>query len=198
MRILFQGDSITDCGRDRSDSASLGDGYASLVAKALPADRTCLNRGVSGDRVFDLESRWYEDCLALKPDLVTIMIGINDTWRRYDSNVPSPTDEFEATLGRISKQVVDSGAKLILIEPFVLPIPADRIKWREDLDPRIQAVRRIAILHASALVPLDGIFAAAACQHSLAELAGDGVHPSSLGHQLIAEHVARTILAVTG
>lgn len=198
MRILFQGDSITDCGRDRSDTASLGDGYANLVAKTLPADWTFLNRGVSGDRVYDLESRWYEDCLALKPDLVTIMIGINDTWRRYDSNVPSPADEFEAALGRISKQVLDSGAKLILIEPFVLPIPEDRIKWREDLDPRIQAVRRTAIANASALVPLDGIFAAAACQHSLAELAGDGVHPSPLGHQLIAEHVARTILAVTG
>lgn len=194
MRILFQGDSITDCGRDRGNPGSLGDGYAGLVAKALPSDWTFFNRGVSGDRVYDLESRWYEDCLALKPDFVTIMIGINDTWRRYDSNVPSPVAEFEAALGRISKQVVDAGAKLILIEPFVLPIPEDRIKWREDLDPRIQAVRRVALNLASALVPQDGIFAAAACQHSLADLAGDGVHPSSLGHQLIAEHVSKAIL----
>lgn len=196
MRILFQGDSITDCGRDRGNPGSLGDGYAGFVAKSLPSDWTFSNRGVSGDRVYDLESRWYEDCLALKPDLVTIMIGINDTWRRYDANVPSPVAEFEAALGRISKQVVDTGAKLILIEPFLLPIPEDRTKWREDLDPRIQAVRRVALNHASALVPLDGIFAAAACQHSLADLAGDGVHPSLLGHQLIADQVSKAILEV--
>lgn len=194
MRILFQGDSITDCGRDRDQPLSLGEGYAHLTAKSLPSDWTFINRGISGNRVYDLESRWDEDCIDLKPDIVTILIGINDTWRRYDSNVPSPVEDFEASLQRISESVVNSGAKLILLEPFVLPIPEDRVQWRDDLDPRIQAVRRVATQYAAALVPLDGIFAAATCQHPVGDLAADGVHPSLLGHQLIADHLAPIIL----
>lgn len=198
MRILFQGDSITDCGRDRNDSASLGDGYAHFTAQTLPSDWTFLNRGISGNRVYDLESRWQSDCLELNANLVTILIGINDTWRRYDSNLPSQILDFEQSLDRICKQVVDRGTKLILLEPFVLPIPSDRIQWREDLDPRIQAVRRVAHQYASALIPLDGLFAAASCQHSLSDLAADGVHPSRLGHQLIAQHLSKAILDLIG
>lgn len=197
MRILFQGDSITDCGRNRSDPNSLGDGYAAITAQILGADgHHFLNRGISGNRVYDLESRWEEDCIALKPDLVAVLIGINDTWRRYDSNVASSIVDFESALERICGSVRRSGVKLILLEPFVLPTPGDRVKWREDLDPRIQAVRRVAWLHADALVPLDGIFASAACNDALEALAPDGVHPSQLGHRLIAEHLTKVILSL--
>ncbi|MBC8065147.1 MAG: SGNH/GDSL hydrolase family protein [Chlorobia bacterium] len=199
MRILFQGDSITDCGRNRSDPSSLGDGYAAIVAQKLDVDgHEFFNRGISGNRAYDLESRWEEDCIALKPDLVAILIGINDTWRRYDSNVASPIADFEASLERISASVRRSGAKLILLEPFVLPTPKDRVKWRDDLDPKIHAVRRVAWLHAAALVPLDGIFAAAACKDGLESLAPDGVHPSQLGHSLIAEHLTKAIFSLVG
>jgi lysophospholipase L1-like esterase len=189
MRIVFQGDSITDCGWDRSDASSLGNGYVRLVAKALGETNEYINRGVSGNRVYDLETRWSKDCLDLKPDLVTLLIGINDTWRKFDSNVESPIADFEPALERVCRQVVDSGAKLILLEPFVLPIPPDRANWRVDLDPRIHAVRRMAAKHANAFVPLDGLFAAAACQHDMSNLAADGVHPEKAGHQLIAEHL---------
>jgi acyl-CoA thioesterase-1 len=198
MRIVFQGDSITDCNRIRTETLNLGEGYVREVGAALPMDWPKFNRGISGNRVYDLESRWQEDCLDLKPNLVTILIGINDTWRRYDSRVISETHEFEESLKRISEQVKDAGAKLILLEPFVLPFPDDRVIWREDLDPRIHAVRRVATEHADALVPLDGIFAAATCRYPLADLAHDGVHPSNLGHKLIAEHLLAAIREVTG
>lgn len=196
MRIVFQGDSITDCGRDRRDSASLGSGYVREVLSRLPEDWACFNRGVSGDRVYDLEARWKQDCLDLKPDVVTIMIGINDTWRRFDSRIESPISEFEASLARICLSVVDTGAMLILMEPFLLPIPEDRMRWREDLDPRIQAVRRVALDFAESLVPLDGFFAAAACRYGMAELAEDGVHPTKLGHELIAKSLVPVIMNV--
>jgi len=196
MRIVFQGDSITDCNRDRSVPASLGEGYVKMTCENLPPEWETINRGISGNRVYDLEARWDQDCLDHKPDLVTILIGINDTWRRYDSNIASPVAEFEGSLNRISKRVVDSGAKLILLEPFVLPIPADRIAWREDLDPRIQAVRRVATSYADAFVPFDGIFAASSCRLPMAELAHDGVHPSELGHRLMAAHLLAAIQTV--
>lgn len=197
MRIVFQGDSVTDFLRDRANPNSLGDGYVSLVAKDLPEEWTLINRGISGNRVYDLEARWQEDCLDLAPDLVTILIGINDTWRRYDSNLESPIPEFEACLQRISQQAVDAGAKLILLEPFLLPIPEDRIRWREDLDPRLQAVRRVARTYASALIPLDGLFNAATCHTAMHELAYDGVHPGPAGNRLIAEKLVSVILRVT-
>jgi len=199
QRILFQGDSITDCGRDRQDPHGLGGGYVSMVAANALArepdiDVEFLNRGISGNRVYDLEARWTEDCIALAPDIVSILIGINDTWRRYDSNLVSAVAEFEASLDRICARVAsETEASLVLLEPFVLPVPADRVAWREDLDPKIQAVRRVARTYGAILVPLDGIFAAASCRRDPAFWAPDGVHPSPAGHALIAQAVAHAI-----
>lgn len=192
-RILFQGDSVTDCGRIRSDSNSLGNGYPSLIAARLWAlypelKLTFFNRGVSGDRVYDLESRWERDCLRLRPDWVSILIGINDTWRRYDSGIISPIEEFAASYRRILNMTVErTGARLILCDPFVLPYPEDRLAWREDLNPRIDAVRELARQFSAIYVPLDGIFAAACLRQQPSFWAPDGVHPSLAGHGLIAE-----------
>ncbi|MEK0315806.1 SGNH/GDSL hydrolase family protein [Cohnella sp. 56] len=191
--VLFQGDSITDWGRNYSDFGSLGNGYPLLVAaefgRQYPEKQvTFLNRGIGGNRVVDLERRWQEDCLDLKPDWVSIYIGINDTWRRYDSG---DTTSVEAFYERYRKLIVrtrdELDARLVLVEPFVLPVPGDRKSWREDLDPKIQAVRELAREFSAAYVPLDGLFAAASSRVDPAYWAGDGVHPSPAGHALIAK-----------
>ena len=192
-RILFQGDSITDAGRSREDDAALGGGYAAMIAAWMTArypghGLTFLNRGISGNRVFDLETRWTEDCIALQPDWLSILIGINDTWRRYDSNTPSPLGDFDACYRRLLDRVVqETSAKLILLEPFVLPHPADRIAWREDLDPRIAVIRAIARDYQALYVPFDGLYAAACTQLAPGCWAGDGVHPTPAGHALMAQ-----------
>jgi acyl-CoA thioesterase I len=191
-RIVFQGDSITDAGRDRSATASLGDGYAHRVARAIETlypelNCTFYNRGISGNRVYDVEARWREDCIALQPDVLSILIGINDTWRRYDSGILSDSEEFEASYRRILDRVrSETKAQVMLLEPFVIHVPSDRHQWREDLDPRIQAVRRVAVDYACRYVPLDGMFAKAATERPAEELAPDGVHPSPAGHAMIA------------
>ena len=192
MRVLFQGDSITDAGRERSDPRSLGNGYASLVAQDL-IDLEFYNRGVSGNRIFDLEARWDFEFESIQPDLVTILIGINDTWRRYDSNLTSDIPEFHSSLDRIAKKVRGRNSRLILLEPFLLPIPKDRERWREDLDPRIHTVRQVAREYADAFIPLDGIFAAASCRTPMKDLAADGVHPTPAGHRLIADSLLPAI-----
>jgi acyl-CoA thioesterase-1 len=189
--VLFQGDSITDCGRDRSDPASLGGGYAAAAAAWFAAahpDRrvTFLNRGVSGDRVRDLEARWRADCLALEPAWVSVLIGINDVWRRYDSGEITPVDEFAGGYRRILRAAAGAGARLILLEPFVLHVAPDRAAWREDLDPKIEAVRGLAREFGAILIPLDRMFAAASRKRPPAFWAEDGVHPSPAGHALIA------------
>lgn len=190
--VLFQGDSITDCGRNRETGADLGRGYA-LIASALFASKypekqvQFINRGISGNRVKDLQLRWQEDCLDLNPTWVSIYIGINDTWRRYDRNDPTSVEAFAAGYRDLivrTKETLD--AKLILVEPFVLPVPEDRKRWREDLDPKINAVRELAREFETLYVPLDGLFAAASTKAPSAYWAPDGVHPSPAGHALIA------------
>ena len=105
-----------------------------------------MNRGISGNRVVDLNARWQEDCLDLKPDWVSIYIGINDTWRRYDSGDPTSTEDYKAGYRKLIERTKGAlDAKLILVEPFVPPHPEDRRVWREDLDPKITAVRELAV-----------------------------------------------------
>lgn len=192
--ILFQGDSITDCGRTGSQNPddSLGMGYPYLLSTMLGADYpdlelTFINRGISGNRAKDLQGRWKKDCLDHKPDIVSILIGVNDTWRRYDRNDPTSTEAFEASYRNILEQTAATGAQIIILEPFILPIPEDRKTWRVDLDPKIDVARKLACEFAAAFVPLDGIFAAASIDREHSFWAADGVHPTPAGHGLIAK-----------
>ncbi|GEK20837.1 SGNH/GDSL hydrolase family protein [Cellulomonas xylanilytica] len=187
-RILLTGDSVTDWGRDRADPTSLGHGYAGIVAALAGARRpdlglTFLNRGVGGDTSAMLRARWERDAVALAPTVVSVLIGINDTWRRYDGGSPTSTEEYEDNL----RAVVGTTDRLVLIEPFVVPVTAAQHEWREDLDPRISVVRRVAAERRAVLVPADGLFAAAAARTGAATWAQDGVHPTPAGHGLLAE-----------
>jgi lysophospholipase L1-like esterase len=191
--VLFQGDSITDCGWDRQDGNSLGNGYpartAGLWENLFPGSTVrFFNRGVSGNRVKDLLLRYEEDFRALQPDLVSILIGINDTWRRYDSNDPTSAEDFEkdyrTLLGKLRQDLPRT--RIVIIEPFLLKTnpPKD---FREDLDPKIQAVRELAREFADVFIPLDGIFARYVVEGwKEADISPDGVHPSPAGHGIIA------------
>jgi len=191
--ILFQGDSITDFERNREDIADLGTGYPLLVSAYMASeytgiDFTFINKGISGNRVRDLNARWDEDCVALKPDIISILVGINDTWRRYDSGDPTSTEAFEEhyrqLLTRTKNEVTD---RIILLEPFVLPVFKEQYQWREDLDPKIQSIRALAREFGALYVPLDGIFAAACMKKPPEFWSQDGVHPTVAGHGLIAK-----------
>ncbi|AZM51359.1 GDSL family lipase [Streptomyces sp. WAC 01529] len=193
-RLLFIGDSLTDAGRDRADRASLGDGYVSRIARALRAEAgagpapTVLNKGVNGHRVHDLESRWAADVIAERPTVVTVGIGINDTWRRYDQGLVSPVAEFEASLDRVLAHTGrESAARLVVITPFLLPATPDQERWYEDLNPRTEAALRAARAHGAQVVRADLLMARAAVEIGARALAPDGVHPSALGHDLLAE-----------
>lgn len=199
-RILFQGDSITDCGRDRDQPHGLGGGYAMMAASFLSAKHPQLapaffNRGISGNRVGDLVDRWQEDCIDLKPDVLSLYIGINDVWRRYDRNLPTTPEAFEKNYRILLEKTLAAlpCIKLVIMEPFVLPVPEDRKAWREDLDPKIDVVRHLAREYQATYVPLDGIFAAASTQQTPAYWAPDGVHPSPAGHALIAQSWLRAV-----
>lgn len=190
--VLFQGDSVTDCGRSREDEKSMGNGYANMVSARISADYPqknirFINRGISGNRVVNLEARWQEDCIDLKPDFVSILIGINDCWRRYDRDDPTPVEKYEEGYRNILGQIKEKlKARIIIMEPFVLPVPKDRESWREDLDPKIHAARKLAREFDAIYIPLDGLFAQASTQREPAFWAADGVHPTQAGHALIS------------
>jgi lysophospholipase L1-like esterase len=189
--VLFQGDSITDVNRSREDDSLLGNGYpmmirASYFSKYPEARITFLNRGISGNRVKDLQDRLQKDFIDLKPTWISILIGVNDCWRRYDSNDPTSAEEFEERYrDLLTKLRQNTYAKLILCEPFLLHVTPDRAIWREDLDPKIAVVRKLAKEFSTLLVPLDSIFTDAAAKRSPEFWSADGVHPTDAGHALI-------------
>lgn len=194
MKVLFTGDSITDCGRDRSNVRNLGYGYAQMIASRLGADFAELNleffnTGISGNRICDLSGRWVEDCIALKPDVVSILIGVNDTWHSFGGKPVVPAEEFKKTYREIIDKTLDAlpHVQLILLEPFVLPTDEQRVLFRPDLDPKIHVVRELAMEFADAFLPLDGMFAEAACRVDMTHWLSDGVHPTMYGHSLIAD-----------
>jgi lysophospholipase L1-like esterase len=198
--ILFQGDSITAAGREWAADMHLGDGYVRIIARWLtthfPHKRLrFLNRGISGDRAVDLRRRWQADCLDLQPDWVSIMVGVNDTWRRFDQGLLTTAAAFEGHYRHILQRTrAETEAEIILCTPFLRPYPADRLKWRADLDAKIEVVHRLAAEFDTRLVPLDRAFAQAATVREESFWTTDGVHPTPAGHALIAQEWLRVIL----
>lgn len=197
--VLFQGDSITDGGRDRADTAAnapraLGAGYPLLVtAAALAAhpDRSLLfyNRGVSGNKVPDLEARWADDTVALKPDILSILVGVNDFWHKlshgYTGTVEDYENQYAALLEQTRRTLPET--RLIVLEPFVLRCGAVDERWFPEFDARRAAAERVARHAGAAFVELQKRFDDLSRRASPQYWAGDGVHPTPAGHAVIAE-----------
>jgi lysophospholipase L1-like esterase len=199
--VLFQGDSITDCGRARdagpaNPADALGRGYAGLAARRLLCDVpgiTVHNRGISGNRVTDLRDRWRADCVDLRPTVVSVLIGVNDTWHGVAKGTPDngvPLDEFD----RVYRQLLEEtkkqlpGVRLVIGEPFVVEAGAVlEMDFHPDLDERANLVRMIANDYGDVFVPYQEVFDEAVQRAAPDYWAADGVHPSLAGHQLMAD-----------
>jgi acyl-CoA thioesterase I len=183
--ILFIGDSVTDCGRRDDAPDFLGDGYVRMIADR-PVEGRVINAGISGNRAIDLRDRWHIDVVEQQPEILTVYVGINDTWRRYDENDPTSAATFEANY-RACLADFGGATTVILVEPFVLPVNEEQEHWHEDLDEKRSVVARLAAEFGLGFVPLQSLMAAAAEDHGATALAMDGVHPTALGHRLIAD-----------
>lgn len=188
--IVFIGDSIT-AGRRRDDPEDLGFGFVRLAAEALRVrgDRhPVINRGVSGERIGDLAARWDEDVLDLHPSTLTVYVGINDTWRRFDQGLETSTKEFEDLYRELLERTMAAiSPRLVLVEPFLVPVSDEQFGWLDDLQGKREAVASLAGEFQAAFVPLHRILTTAAAHHGAAAIAADGVHPTPLGSELIAE-----------
>jgi len=197
--VLFQGDSITDGGRDRESEDCLGRGYPLMIGAwyscNFPEENIrFLNRGMSGNRVIDLLNRIDINFIEIKPSWISILIGVNDCWRRYDRNDPTSAEVFEERYRiLLTKLRQNTTAKIILCEPFLLPVKPEQEKWREDLEPKISVVRKMAHEFDTFLVPLDNVFQNAARRKSMEYWSWDGVHPTHAGQMLIAQTWLKTL-----
>lgn len=186
--VLLVGDSVTDCGR-RTDPDGLGDGYVRLLAEGPLRGARVTNRGVGGDRAVGLAARWEDDVLRERPDVLSVLVGVNDTWRRYDAGTTTSAPAFEATYRSLLGSALAAGVRrLVLVEPFVLPVtPGQQRWWDEDLGAKVDVVRRLAAEHGAVLVPAASHLTALSASTGAAALAADGVHPTAAGHRALAD-----------
>lgn len=195
--ILFQGDSITDCGRAREGSpvnGGLGGGYVTFVAAQLlaarPADGlSIVNRGISGNRIVDLYARIKADTINLKPDVLSVLIGVNDTWHEFGSRNGVAVPKYERIYRDFLTEVRAAlpAIRLVLCEPFVLRCGVVTQDWVVEMDQRRAVVAKLAHEFGAVFVPFQAMFDAAVKEAPAAYWAGDGVHPTIAGHQRMAQ-----------
>jgi len=205
--ILFQGDSITDGGRNRKDDPfnALGSSYALLVSAKYGAQYAehklvFFNRGISGNKIPDLLNRWQADTIDLKPSVVSILIGVNDIWHPLNDGKEVSAEAFEKgydeLLARTVKELPD--VKLILLEPYITPGRATTPKWDDWQGHLVKFQATVAKLGAkyhAPVVKLQQAFDEACKRAPAAYWVYDGVHPTYAGNQLIADEWVKVACA---
>jgi len=208
--VLFQGDSITDAGRarkvtgsaKRDQQAAFGNGYAWLATASLLVDRpsddlTMINRGVSGNKVYQLAERWEQDCLALQPDVLSILIGVNDIWHSLNKQYQGTVDVYERDYQNLVEHTKAElpDVRLVVCEPFVLKCGAVNQDWFPEFDAYRAAARRVSDAADATFVPFQQMFDEAINYAPPTHWAKDGVHPSPAGAALMANCWLKTVNA---
>lgn len=200
QKIVFIGDSITDCGRRNEPHQPFGNGYMAMIRNGIIArypeyNLTFLNHGISGNTIRDLDARWQQDVLDQEPDVLSIKIGINDVWRHIAGRDAEhvPLDEYEATYRRLLELVRKRcETRLVLVDPYV--IEADRDDpFRRMLDGYIACVHRLAEAFDAVSVRTQEAFDRALEAQPAAFWARDRIHPGGPGHAVIARAFLKAV-----
>ena len=196
--VLFQGDSITDCGRTSTGGAGFNDngigaGYPAMIRARVMCDHpetdwNFINRGISGNRIVDLYARWRVDCLNLRPDVLSILIGVNDTWHEENHNgVEVPRfARFYRELLMWTRETLPS-IKLVVLEPFLCAHDPRIEGMGAEVAERGDVAKHLAEEFGATFIPLQSVFNTAFNRAPREYWSGDGMHPSPAGHQLIAD-----------
>ena len=195
MRILFQGDSITDAGRSRDNDQYIGTGYPLLVKSELgykhPGDYEFINRGISGNRIVDLYARIKCDIINLKPDVMSILIGVTDVWHEFSSNPNGVSAEkFFKIYSMLIEEVREAlpDVKIIILEPFALKGSGNEAMWEEfdaEVRKRAQMAKKVADAYGLPFIELQRGFDELCKKQDASYWLADGVHPTPMGHEFI-------------
>ena len=197
MRIVFLGDSITDCDRNREDTKSLGNGFVKILAnKLLPiypdTDIELINKGISGNEVCDLLARVQRDVIDLQPDAAVIMIGVNNTLHKFKYGKELNLKQFESDLTELLTRIKEAGIVIIFLEPFLLPAP-DKLRMRKLFNEELKIIDTVAPKLCDEFVAYDEMFNGLAESIPYTEYSADGVHPAHRGSRLIADTAIKAI-----
>lgn len=203
--IVFQGDSITDANRIRENGWHMGCGYAAMTAGKIgmdyPGQYQFYNRGISGNRSTDMYARIKSDAINLKPDILTILIGVNDVWHEYGHHNGVSAPKYERILEMFICEVKEvlPDVKIFLLEPFVLSgFETEQIidTMAPEVALRAEASKRVAEKLSLPFIPLQEKISALADQTSSDTVLRDGVHPTCVGHELISRELYSALKAV--
>ena len=199
MRILFQGDSITDAGRDKRNYHDMGRGYPKFASQKLREafphkELEFINLGISGNRTSQLFDRLYADAIQLQPDVISIMIGINDVWHRHNNMILTSDEQIALNYRSILKRLKnETNAKIVMIAPYLLEA-ADKEGIREDLKTVHPIIEGLAREFADVYIPLNEHFAEALkTQPEPKYYSADGVHPNENGARFIGDLYAEAL-----
>lgn len=205
-RFLFQGDSITDAGRDRKiediSSYSIGHGYATVTAAMLGAKHQgkleFFNRGISGNRIVDVYARIKYDIINLKPDYLSILIGVNDVWHEIDWQNGISAEKFEKLYSMLIEEIKEElpDLKIYILEPFLTHGEKVDINWdifRSEVEKRAAVSKLIAEKYNLTFIPLQDKFDKACENAPCTYWTKEGVHPTAMGHGLIAEELIKAV-----
>ena len=195
MRILFQGDSITDCGRNRENDSQPGNGYPNRVMGVLgyehPGEYEFFNRGISGNRIVDVYARIKKDIIQLKPDVMSLHIGVNDVWHEVCWQNGVEEEKFEKIYDMLITEIKEAlpNIKIMLLGAFVTRGKASEEHWdyfKTEVAKRAEVAKRIAQKHNLVFVPLQEKFDEAIAKQPEPYWTLEGVHPTPAGHELMA------------
>ena len=205
MKILFQGDSVTDAGRDRQHPQSLGNGYVSILANRfwkMGEEHELRNTAIAGNRVGDMYARWIEDTLNLDFDAISILCGINDVGFQLRRNCGADAGKFRFIYDRMLYEVrqKEESVRIMLLEPFLFRVNLeerdmqnqndiyDRYDlWSGQIRERGAIVKELAEKYHAGFVPLMDTLTQEAEKIGADTLSADGIHPTLYGHRIIAE-----------
>ena len=205
LLVLFQGDSITECGRRKEldevrFNTGLGEGYAQMIASEMlytsPLDdMRFLNRGISGNRIVDLYARWKSDALNLNPQVVSLLVGVNDVVHELIYGNGVEIDRFNSFYRMLIDWTIEAlpGVSLVLMEPFILALGIVEPQWEQKVAERGDCVRGISRDYDAVFVPLQELFTARRNAPRTDFWLSDGIHPTLAGHRLIAEQWLKVV-----
>ncbi len=198
MKILFQGDSVTDAGRDRSNINDMGDGYPRYASAMLhdafsDAEFEFVNLGISGNRTEHLVERLESDFVDIQPDIVSILIGINDVWHHYSDGIETTDEQFETRYRTVLEAIkTRTNARILLMQPFLIGAPC-HADMPAELRRKQVIVQALADEYADVYLPLDEILHGDLPEpHSY--YSADGVHLTPDGACYVGEEYLRAII----
>ena len=187
--LLFQGDSVTDCHRNRENDLELGDSFVPIIAKFLSEHNVkVINRAISGNKVNDLLDRFDKDFKEVNPDSLVLLIGVNDTWHGFPNSKPDDVFEKEYDL-LLSKIMNEMNCNVLIMEPFIIGYKEEYTIMRKDLLGKIEVIRKLCKKYGHEYITFEGDFAEVLVKEDEELYSIEGIHPKKLGYELMAKKI---------